>query len=96
MTTFKLSILHDGVLREATEAEVEQAKIDAERVPMIMAREARSQRNNLIAQSDWVTARAFETSQAVPVAWATYRQALRDITNQAGFPNEIQWPTQPE
>jgi hypothetical protein len=30
------------------------------------------------------------------VAWATYRQALRDVPSQAGFPWEVQWPTQPE
>jgi hypothetical protein len=25
-----------------------------------------------------------------------YRQALRDITAQSGFPNEVVWPTKPE
>lgn len=29
-------------------------------------------------------------------AWAAYRQALRDITGQQGFPFEIEWPTAPE
>jgi len=28
--------------------------------------------------------------------WAAYRQALRDITDQAGFPTDITWPTKPE
>jgi hypothetical protein len=96
MNTFKNPILDDGVLREATQNELEQMRIDAERLPMIMAREARSKRNALIAQSDWVVARAFDTNQTVPAAWATYRQALRDITSQPGFPSDIQWPTQPE
>lgn len=27
---------------------------------------------------------------------AAYRQALRDITNQPGFPTDITWPTKPE
>ncbi|MGA0926878.1 MAG: phage tail assembly chaperone [Burkholderiaceae bacterium] len=29
-------------------------------------------------------------------AWASYRQALRDITGQAGFPYAVTWPTKPE
>lgn len=28
-------------------------------------------------------------------AWATYRQALLDVPNQAGFPNDVTWPTKP-
>jgi hypothetical protein len=28
--------------------------------------------------------------------WATYRQALRDVPSQAGFPNTITWPSEPE
>ena len=29
-------------------------------------------------------------------AWATYRQGLRDVPEQAGFPEDINWPTTPE
>lgn len=28
--------------------------------------------------------------------WSAYRTALLDITNQAGFPHDITWPTKPE
>ena len=28
--------------------------------------------------------------------WATYRQALRDIPNQEGFPTDVAWPAKPE
>lgn len=28
--------------------------------------------------------------------WGTYRQALRDLTEQPGFPMNIQWPKSPE
>jgi hypothetical protein len=36
-------------------------------------------------------------TRAVDVApsWSTYRQALRDISSQEGFPWTIEWPTQP-
>ena len=33
---------------------------------------------------------------AYQAAWATYRQALRDVTAQDGFPWTITWPAQPE
>jgi hypothetical protein len=29
-------------------------------------------------------------------AWTTYRQALRDVPDQAGFPADIKWPVAPE
>jgi hypothetical protein len=29
-------------------------------------------------------------------AWADYRRALLDITDQSGFPHDITWPTKPE
>jgi len=28
-------------------------------------------------------------------AWLAYRQALRDVTNQEGFPENVVWPAQP-
>jgi hypothetical protein len=55
--------------------------------------EARIQRNTLLAASDWTQVADAPVDQA---AWATYRQALRDITTKEGFPNDIVWPTKPE
>lgn len=57
-----------------------------------LATEARSKRNTLLAASDWTQVADAHVDQA---AWATYRQALRDITAQAGFPTDISWPVQP-
>jgi hypothetical protein len=57
------------------------------------ADEVRTKRDSLLAQSDWTQVADAPVDQA---AWATYRQALRDIPSQAGFPNEITWPTEPE
>ena len=51
-----------------------------------------SERDNLIAATDW-----WATSDRTMTAEQTaYRQALRDITDQAGFPTDITWPTKPE
>ncbi len=51
----------------------------------------RSNRNVLLAETDW-----WATSDRTMTAEQTqYRQALRDITDQAGFPADIIWPTKP-
>lgn len=52
----------------------------------------RNQRNALLAQSDWTQLPDAPVDQA---AWATYRQELRDISGQSGFPWEINWPVAP-
>tara|TARA_R110000803_G_scaffold15454_2_gene42749 strand:- start:267 stop:779 length:513 start_codon:yes stop_codon:yes gene_type:complete len=57
---------------------------------------ARTTRDGLIASCDWMAIKAFEGGTTVSTEWATYRQALRDVSAQEGFPNEIVWPTQPE
>lgn len=58
----------------------------------------RAHRDNLLADSDWRVIKAQETSTEVPAEWATYRQALRDITDHANFPwlDDADWPTKPE
>ena len=56
------------------------------------ASEMRSQRNVRLANCDWTQ---LPDSTVDKAAWATYRQALRDITTQAGFPWTITWPETP-
>lgn len=56
--------------------------------------EIRAQRDELLSATDWRVTRAVEAGASVPVGWSTYRQALRDITNQAD-PFNIAWPTPP-
>ena len=58
-----------------------------------VAAEARIFRNRLLASSDWT--QLPDVPQTLKDAWATYRQALRDVTAQSGFPQNITWPTQP-
>ena len=60
--------------------------------PQDQAEEAiRSKRNGLIADTDWMAL----SDNTMSPAWASYRQALRDITDQAGFPYAVEWPTKP-
>jgi len=51
----------------------------------------RAQRNQRLAETDW-TQLSDSTNAA---AWTDYRQALRDVPSQTGFPYEITWPTPP-
>jgi len=58
-----------------------------------LAAQVRAERDRLLADSDWTQVPDAPVDQA---AWATYRQALRDVPQQAGFPDDINWPTTPE
>jgi hypothetical protein len=52
----------------------------------------RALRNNLLKDSDWTQ---LADSSSNKVVWAAYRQSLRDITKQAGFPWTVAWPDAP-
>ena len=56
------------------------------------AAEIRTERDAKLTESDWTQVADAPVDKA---AWATYRQALRDIPSQAGFPNEVTWPVEP-
>lgn len=69
-----------------------QADLDAK-----AAESVRTQRDAKLAESDWMVIKSAETGIALAAEWATYRQALRDITTHANFPNleEANWPVAP-
>ena len=65
----------------------------------------RTRRDSLMAESDWMVIKSQETSTTLNADWATYRQALRDITAHAKWPNLASpapdgsggdWPAAPE
>ena len=56
------------------------------------AENIRKRRDQLIKESDW---RAVSDRKLEP-AWKRYRQALRDITKQEGFPHDVEWPVDPD
>lgn len=68
------------------------AKRDSERLDAQKA-SVRAERNTLLSACDWTQVLDAPVDKT---AWATYRQALRDITSQAGFPWTIDWPVKPE
>lgn len=78
----------DGVTITAAEQEASyKAMKDAEQ-----AKNVRTSRNQLLKDCDWTQ---LADSTANKEAWATYRQALRDVTEQEGFPWTITWPDAP-
>lgn len=56
------------------------------------AKSVREDRNRRLAACDWTQ---LADAPVDDLAWATYRQALRDIPAQAGFPWTVEWPTEP-
>lgn len=55
------------------------------------AAQVREERNAKLTTSDWMA----NLDVTMASAWATYRQALRDIPAQSGFPTNVTWPTKP-
>jgi len=55
-----------------------------------LASGVRADRDGLLAGSD-----VYATADRITDDWRTYRQALRDLPTQAGFPHNVTWPTEP-
>jgi hypothetical protein len=78
----------EGVTHTKAEQEVEyQARLDA-----AAADRVRTSRDAKLEESDWYGL----SDVTMPAEIATYRQALRDISAQDGFPHNVVWPTKPE
>jgi Phage tail assembly chaperone protein len=64
------------------------AALDAQQAAAV-----RADRNARLAACDWTQ---LSDAPVDDLAWAVYRQALRDITSQPGFPWDITWPVEPQ
>jgi hypothetical protein len=60
-----------------------------------LAATIRAERNAKIAACDWTQMPDGPLSTQAKAAWAAYRQALRDVPEQAGFPQAVDWPKEP-
>jgi hypothetical protein len=78
----------DGVTTTKAEHEAAyQARLDADK-----AESVRSERDQKLKDTDWMGM----SDVTMSAEYATYRQALRDVPLQEGFPNTITWPAEPE
>jgi len=71
------------------------ADMDADAIASLDARQAdsvRAERNRKLTASDWTQV---EDAPVDKAAWAAYRQGLRDVPSQAGFPWDVTWPVEP-
>ena len=71
-----------------------QAELDA-----TLSEQLRMDRDVLLAKVDAIAGNALRwatLSAEQQDAWAVYRQALLDVPQQAGFPNDVTWPVRPE
>jgi hypothetical protein len=80
----------DGTAWAVEDIPAPEADPDDEPVDPVVA--ARAERDSLLIASDWTQV---ADAPVDPAVWVTYRQALRDITDQGGFPDNITWPTKP-
>ena len=85
------SVLKNGQIIEVPEWDL---RTEAERQADAVAAQAasvRQRRDALLAETDW----AALTDNTLSPELAAYRRALRDVPEQAGFPETINWPSRP-
>jgi hypothetical protein len=68
----------------------EQAEIDRQKADQV-----RRERNTKLAECDWTQLNDTPLDNTAKIQWTAYRQALRDVPSQAGFPHNVVWPTKP-
>ena len=75
-------------------SEAYNGEVTVEDIPMT-EEEARAKRDKLLAETDWTQVMDAPIDAATREAYRAYRQALRDIPEQEGFPETITWPELP-
>ena len=86
----------DDTITKPTDADIKKKYdelVAAE--PLNQVREVRDQK---LAETDWVVIKEREVGGSVSTFadWKTYRQALRDITDEATSLEDVKWPEKPE
>jgi hypothetical protein len=85
-----LPYIEDGIAYTVIVADKTTEEIEADQ--QSKAAKVRAKRNKLLADSDWTQILDAPVDRT---AWAAYRQELRDITDQSGFPTDVIWPKNP-
>ena len=76
----------DGEGTKADKETAYQANLDA-----AAAERVRTERDSKLAKTDWLAL----SDTTMSSEWTTYREALRDVPEQGGFPDTVTWPTEP-
>jgi hypothetical protein len=84
----------DGPVPFTPEEEAEWDAMERQWAEVGFPTKIREQRDALLKATDWT--QGADVPQSFKDKWALYRQALRDVPQQAGFPDNVTWPTKPE
>ena len=82
----------NGELVDLTQAEIDSATAALNDYNQnVLPQEVRAQRDRLLAETDYLAL----SDSTLSADMATYRQALRDVPSQEGFPADVTWPVKP-
>lgn len=84
----------DGVLMDMDEDDIAQYEATQAEAAAQMPANVRRERDDKLKETDWT--QLPDVPEAIRNAYTAYRQALRDVPAQEGFPNDIVWPDLPE
>ena len=85
--------VYDGTLKKFVEIEVD-IKDSTEQELLNKTSTSKNRRNQLLTDSDWTSLTDTQLTDEKKAEATTYRQALRDLPTQEGFPN-VEFPTKP-
>lgn len=81
------------------DSQIEMNQSDAELSrstnPVAISSNARAERNSLLSTCDWTMLADAPLTVSQKESWQSYRQSLRDVPDQVGFPQNIVWPSSP-
>lgn len=83
----------DGVLMDMTDEDVAQYEAAQAEAAAQMPASVRRERDDKLKETDWT--QLPDVPEAIRNAYTAYRQALRDVPAQEGFPDNIVWPELP-
>lgn len=94
------AITNTGYRAISAAADVIPGETASDTIPELLlatlrAADMRRQRDALLASCDWTQMADSPLDASQKAAWGVYRQALRDVPEQTGFSDTIDWPTQP-
>lgn len=88
--------LENGISNASAIASLVQVEEPTEAVQIANANVARANRNQALSDCDWTQLPDASLSAIEKDAWTAYRQALRDLPQQQGFPDDVVWPASPD
>ena len=89
------AITYDFKLGHWTDGETFYHDVEKTSILLLSAELLRAQRDALLSACDWTLMNDSTLSSDKKTEWQTYRTALRNIPQQSGFPDTVNWPSKP-